>query len=430
MTLSDQEDQIDRISDLPCNVIDGILSHLDIKDLVGTSILSKQWRYKWTKAPRLWFSEDFFEEYEDLEDLEDPVTYRIITDVLMQHQGPIDKFGLFISNDYKFEITIEHLDKWIPILSERNIKHLELVNHETHPDQMLYIVDLPCKELTYSKFLGFDLSIPPDFSGFERLLELHLLFVRFEPGAFESLISGCPLLKNLHFVLCKEFEYFDFAPPTLEVLLIEFNPKMKSICLKKANNLIDLALKATESCTFGLIKSLPKNIQRLSISSRRGIYKYANIIHPTLLKSSFSSMKYLKLGNVNFNDRGELLYIVSALQCAPGLVELIIQSYIDLSTVQVLDHSEELECSSDCLNNLRMVNIHVRAYRISQHAMSLIRFILANSTSLRTLTFIVCPGSKSLDAHRISQDLLRMERASQRAHVEFLLTDELENVGI
>jgi len=106
-----------------------------------------------------------------------------------------------------------------------------------------------------------------------------------------------------------------------------------------------------------------------------------------------------------------------------------IQSYIDVSTVQLSDHSEELECSSDCLNNLQMVKIHVRAYRISQHAMSLIRFILANSTSLRTLTFKVCPGSKSLDAHKISQDLLRMERASQRAHVEFLLTDE-ENVGI
>lgn len=53
--------------------------------------------------------------------------------------------------------------------------------------------------------------------------------------------------------------------------------------------------------------------------------QYANIIPQTLLKSSFSSMKYLKLGNVNFNDRGELLYIVSALQCASGLVELVIQ---------------------------------------------------------------------------------------------------------
>ena len=53
--------------------------------------------------------------------------------------------------------------------------------------------------------------------------------------------------------------------------------------------------------------------------------QYANIIRPTLLKGSFRSIKYLKLGGVNFNDRGELLYIVSALQCAPGLVELITQ---------------------------------------------------------------------------------------------------------
>jgi len=264
-----QDVHIDRISGLPCNVIDDILAHLDIKDLVGTSILSKQWRYKWIKAPRLWFSDDFFEEYEDLDD---QVACKIITDVLMQHEGPIDKFGLFISNDYEFKITIEHLDTWIPLLSERAIKHLELVNHATHLNQMPHIV-LSCKELKYFKFSGFDLSIPPDFCGFGRMLELHLSFVTFKPGALESLISGCPLLKNLHIVLCKDFEYFDFAPPTLEVLLIEFDQNMKSICLKKAINLIDLTLKATKGCTFGLIKSLPKNIQRLSIGTRFGFYK-------------------------------------------------------------------------------------------------------------------------------------------------------------
>jgi len=157
-------------------------------------------------------------------------------------------------------------------LSKRNIKHLELVNHATHLGQMPYIV-LSCKELTYFKFFGFDLSIPPIFCGFKRLLELHLLFVRFEPGALESLISSCPLLKNLHIVLCKDFEYFDFAPPTLEVLLMEFDQNMKSICLKKAINLIDLTLKATNGCVFGLIKSLPKNIQRLSIGTRFSFYK-------------------------------------------------------------------------------------------------------------------------------------------------------------
>jgi hypothetical protein len=266
MTLSNkrtgQDDHIDRISGLPCNVIDGILAHLDIKDLVGTSILSKQWRYKWTKAPRLWFSDEFFEEYEDLDD---PVAYKIITDVLMQHKGPIDKFGLFISYHYRFETTVEHLNTWIPILS-RCIKHLELVNYSyaIRLDQMPYIV-LTCKQLAYFKFFRFDLSIPPDFCGFKKLLELHLVFVRFEPGALESLISGCPLLNHLHIASCEDFECFDFAIPTLEVLLIEFNPSMNSICLEKAHNLIDLTLEATRAWVSGLIKSLPKNIKRISI---------------------------------------------------------------------------------------------------------------------------------------------------------------------
>jgi hypothetical protein len=225
------------------------------------------WTY--VPLPRLWFDQYFFDEYEDLGD---PVAYKIITDVLVQHKGPIDKFGLFIPHDYKFEITIEHLDTWISCLSKRDIKHLELVNHKTHLNQMPYIV-LSCKELTYFKFFGFDLSIPPDFCGFKRLLELHLLFVRFEPGSLKSLISCCPLLKNLHIVSCKDFEYFDFASPTLEVLSIEFDQNMKSICLKKANNLIDLTLKATKGNVFGLVKSLPKNIQRLSIGPRLGFYK-------------------------------------------------------------------------------------------------------------------------------------------------------------
>ena len=91
-----QDDHTDWISDLPCNAIDDILAHLKIKDLVRTSILSKRWRYMWTYVPQLWFDEYFFEEYKDLDDL---VAYRIITDVLMQHKGKIDKFGLFISHD-------------------------------------------------------------------------------------------------------------------------------------------------------------------------------------------------------------------------------------------------------------------------------------------------------------------------------------------
>ncbi|AES81303.2 hypothetical protein MTR_7g090760 [Medicago truncatula] len=144
----------------------------------------------------------------------------------MQHNGPIHKFHLFIPYDYNFKIIIEFLSTWIPFLSRRDIKHLELLNYGTHVDQMPYTV-LAC---------------------FKRLLNLHLSNVTFESGALEGLISGCPLLEKLSIQFCEGFEYFDISVTTLKVLLLQFHQEMKSICLKKAINLIDLTLKATNGC--------------------------------------------------------------------------------------------------------------------------------------------------------------------------------------
>jgi hypothetical protein len=69
--------------------------------------------------------------------------------------------------------------------------------------------------------------------------------------------------------------------------------------------------------------------------------------------------------------------------------------------------------------------VNIRVGTGLKYAMSLIRFILANSSSLKTLTFEVSFCSEEFDAAvllGISQDLLRMERASQRARVEFSTT--------
>lgn len=131
----------------------------------------------------------------------------------------------------------------------------------------------------------------------------------------------------------------------------------------------------------------------------------------------------MSLYGVHLNERGELSHIVSILKSAASLVELDIQINDD-DTPQVSNHLEELECSSCCLK-LQTVNISVRVRDSSQqHTMSLTQFILANSTSLRTLTFKVGPGSIKLDGLillRISQELLWMKRASQRAHIKFLI---------
>jgi hypothetical protein len=102
-----------------------------------------------------------------------------------------------------------------------------------------------CQELTHLKLCGFNLSVPPNFCGFKSLLDLNLESNTYELGALQSLISCCPLLEKLS---------------------IELVQDMTSICLKNANNLIDLRLTVNREKVSGLIKSLPK-IQRLTIQS-------------------------------------------------------------------------------------------------------------------------------------------------------------------
>nr|GFD20615.1 hypothetical protein [Tanacetum cinerariifolium] len=49
---------MDRISNIPSSIIETILCLLPIEEAVRTSILSKEWRYRWIKIPKLVFVEE------------------------------------------------------------------------------------------------------------------------------------------------------------------------------------------------------------------------------------------------------------------------------------------------------------------------------------------------------------------------------------
>ncbi|XP_058744490.1 F-box/FBD/LRR-repeat protein At1g13570-like [Vicia villosa] len=406
------DDHIDRISDLPSNVIDGILEHLNIRDLVRTSILSRKWRYLWISFPRLKFDKEFFDLY-DTEDFEDhgPEVSRIITEILFIHNGPIYKFALSIPCG--FNITIGHLIKWIIVLSRNGVKHIQLENRIRSYRMPSYLFS--CQELTHVLIRNFNLSVPPNFGGFKSLLHLHLENITFGIGALECIVSGSSLLEELWIVRCSGYESVDLIAPTLKVFRIEYGHVIKSICLEKAKNLIDFTLILYKDGVFGLNKILPE-IQRLTMGLGSKML-YADIIHP----SQLISLKYLKLNGVNLDERGELLYIVSVLKNASNLVEFVLETDLDqYSKTQLPDRGEELECSNGCLSQLLSVNIKLRTN--FQHAMSLIRFILANSSSLKTLTLDLHLGYNKSDfpiLFSISRDLLWMDRASPRAHIDF-----------
>lgn len=272
---ADCSNHIDRISDLPSNIIEDILPHLNIVEQVRTGILSRKWRHMWVSVTQLCFGESFFRKCAHLEDRE---ISRIITEVLLVHNGPIFKFTLRLPSD--FTISIGCLNKWFMFLSRGGIKDLKLGKPGDGIIEDLKLVELGdliqmpshvflCEELTCFELYKFKMSVPPNFSGFKSLLDLHLYCIRFDSGALDSLVSGCPLLQNLTLTCCSGFECIDFSAPTLKVLAIICNRVIKSICLKRAKNLIDLTLVAIRDnnergSVTNLINGLPQ-IQRLFI---------------------------------------------------------------------------------------------------------------------------------------------------------------------
>ncbi|XP_058745791.1 F-box/FBD/LRR-repeat protein At1g13570-like [Vicia villosa] len=382
----------DPISDLPGNVIDCILQHLFVKDLIRTSILSTKWRYMWTSVPRLKFNDEFYCMFDNLNDPASEFS-RIITEILFLHNGPILEFILQVpwASDSKDKITYEYLNKWILFLSRKGLKHIKLTSDERD------LVQVPshlfsCRGLTYLQLDTCNLSIPSSFYGFKTLLHLCLEFMTFELGALETLLSGCPLLEKLDIEYCSGCECID---------------------LSSSSALIDLTLSLPQKCAFGLNK-----IQRLTLVLLRKTLLCTDVFP---LSQLITSLKYLRLDEVNLDEREELLYIVSVLKNASNLVELHIVTYeANDYKVQVPAPSEKLEFSGCCLSELQKVNIRVGTS--TKHAMSLARFILATSLALKTLTFDFrfCMKPDASILLSISQDLLWMERASQRAHVEFI----------
>ncbi|GKC98067.1 F-box/FBD/LRR-repeat protein-like protein [Tanacetum coccineum] len=103
---------MDRLSNLPSSIIESILCLVPIQEAGRTSILSREWRYRWTKIPNLVFIEDTFQvstvDGAESSILDQTHEQRIkrqtmdkkskliyaICQVLLIHDGPINEFTL------------------------------------------------------------------------------------------------------------------------------------------------------------------------------------------------------------------------------------------------------------------------------------------------------------------------------------------------
>ncbi|CAM8901739.1 unnamed protein product [Rhodiola kirilowii] len=187
----------DRISELPSNIIECILDRLPIRDAVATSVLSNEWRHKWTRIPNLVFDIKFTNHmvsYALLREPTMPFEYsNVIGRILLLHVGPIHRFVLNIPsfcNDLHLNLV-----SWMHFISRKEVKELTI---QAHAEIKLPSYIFNCSELQSLSIQvrGLHLHPPKDFGGFCNLRCLDLLGL-LDGTQISILISKCPLLETL-----------------------------------------------------------------------------------------------------------------------------------------------------------------------------------------------------------------------------------------
>jgi hypothetical protein len=197
--------ELDRISCLPDHIIiDQILSRLPIKEAGRTSVLSSEWRKKWSTQSNLVFDGQCVSAASS----EDPSVIkikflRIIDDVLLLHSGPINKVKISDSGYDLIDMkSVADIDRWILHLTKKSIQKLVLDFWLEQRYKIPWCL-FSCQSLHRLTLHYCWLKPPTTFEGFRNLRSLHLEEVTMTQDGFEKLIFGSPLLEKL------KMAYFD-----------------------------------------------------------------------------------------------------------------------------------------------------------------------------------------------------------------------------
>ncbi|KAF5184294.1 F-box/FBD/LRR-repeat protein [Thalictrum thalictroides] len=187
---------LDRLSNLPKEVINEILERMPINDAVKTSMLSRSWRYRWMSISKLIFnSHSISFSNERGRTNADLVNY--VTNILLLHNGMISKFEV---NNF-LESGCSDVDRWILVLSRTMLKDLVLVFHE--PNSYLVPACLfVCENLSKLMLKGCKLRLPSQYEGFSHLTHIDLQDVDATVVTIEKLVEMSPLLLSLKVWSC------------------------------------------------------------------------------------------------------------------------------------------------------------------------------------------------------------------------------------
>ncbi|KAJ0744972.1 putative F-box domain, leucine-rich repeat domain superfamily, F-box-like domain superfamily [Helianthus annuus] len=366
------------INTLPQTIIENILCLLPIQEAARTSILSREWRYKWTTIPKLEFGSSTLSKVKNKEKLPYDIAsarkknmdercklFNAIHQVLLMRQGPIHEFvfnpvGTY--NCFELDQIVFHLSR------NHTVKKLTLAFDYISPYK-LPLCAFSLHQLTDLDLSFVNLDHQPIVSVFGSLRSLCLMNVWISSKALLRLLSNCPSLKR--FTLqgfishkdCTIIELFD--------------------CLHVIEDLT----------IYGY------NARQLVLDSA-----------PEELPTSLIHLKYFCFKEMSLDVDGLLTFLAVLLKCSPNLEHIVLE-------VAELEYNDENEIYSGILEKYSDVwmehlkELVIYNFNNSKPSMEFVKFIIARSPKLKKvlISSVVDEKDEELEMLKV---LLQAPRAS------------------
>lgn len=355
---------LDKINTLPPSIIESILCRVPIEEAVRTSILSKEWRYKWTKIPELMFVEDELNEnqlsvleqtFEKPSERKEMSTrckfFYAIYQVLLLHEGPILQFSLYMKAD---ETCVE-IDHIILHLSRNcSVKKLFLSFSYSSKCKLPSAI-FSLHQITNLHLHMCHLDHQPTFSGFGNLTSLFMRCVETSKKTLLHLLSNSPLLKDVALLLDEESIICNDKSTITE--LFECLPLIEDLCM-----------------LYGVIECF----------AQEGV--------PLVLQTPLIHLRDFFLGNVCIIDTHWLPFVCFVIRSSPNLEILKLAIFHD----QDLEKSEiESEIKSVTLENCMDIWLdHLSEFEMEDFTnlkpyLEFVKLILAKAPVLKKLIIVL-----------------------------------------
>ncbi|KAG9440144.1 hypothetical protein H6P81_020309 [Aristolochia fimbriata] len=408
------EMEVDKISNLPVDIVRRIFKYLPMREVVQTSLLSTNWRYKWLAAEELIFDRRCFRSSQRDSDVK---LASFVNQVLLLHEGPISKFKI----DNYLEKASSDVDRWLLVLSRKQLIHLVL----TFRSGDYYKLPSSLFSLKHIKYLKLSLclfSTPLSFGGFSCLTALDLQQVHITNETFQSIICKSPLLQRLQLISCYGLRHLSVTAPKLEWLF--FHGDFDDLHFDVVSHLVEVTISLcnlADGGARGAVSRLEWYLRHLTNLKKLVFYNYflkflSTGIVPDKLSVSYCNLKYLRL-HVNMEDSNQILAAFCLFRSSPNLEHIRIEAKPN-KPLLLLDREGLWDASST--SNIGLT--HVKVVEITgcvglERELDFVRFFLIITPVLERMTIEMHKKAATNDSEQLKwvKNMLRFRRASSRA---------------